>query len=76
MTGEDDDLEHPAQEQEERRMMTISFEFYQGLKNLATTFQAIVRQSAMTNPIDSLARLPIVTPSMTTRSFGLALGEI
>jgi hypothetical protein len=25
--GEDDDLEHPAQEQEERRTITIGFEF-------------------------------------------------
>jgi hypothetical protein len=36
--GEDDDLEHLAQEQEERRMMTINFEFPQGLKNSATMF--------------------------------------
>jgi hypothetical protein len=28
MTGEDDDLEHPTQEQEERRTTTIGFEFY------------------------------------------------
>jgi hypothetical protein len=36
--GEDDDLEHLAQEQEERHMMTIDFEFPQGLKNSATMF--------------------------------------
>jgi hypothetical protein len=31
--GEDDDLEHPTQKQEERRMTTIGFEFPQGLNN-------------------------------------------
>jgi hypothetical protein len=36
--GEDDDPEHLAQEQEERHMMTIDFEFPQGLKNSATMF--------------------------------------
>jgi hypothetical protein len=51
-TGEDDDLEHPAQEQEERRTTTISFEFHRGPKNSVTTFQATVRQPATTNPID------------------------
>jgi hypothetical protein len=51
---EDDDLEHPTQEQEERRTTTIGFEFPQGLKNSATTFQAVVRQPATTDPIDSL----------------------
>jgi hypothetical protein len=48
-------FEHPAQEQEERRMMTINFEFHQGLKDSTTTFQAVVRQPAMTNLIDSSA---------------------
>jgi hypothetical protein len=76
MTGKDDDVERPAQEQEERRTMTIVFEFYRGLKNSATTFQAVARQPATTNPIDGLARPPIGTPSTTTRSFGLALSEI
>jgi hypothetical protein len=52
---EDDDLEHPAQEQEEQRTMTIDFVFHRGLKNSATTFQAVARQPAMTNPIDSPA---------------------
>jgi hypothetical protein len=42
-TGEDDDLEHPAQEQEERCTTTIGFEFHRCLKNLTTTFQAFVR---------------------------------
>jgi hypothetical protein len=28
MTGEDDDLEHPTQEQEDQRTMTIGFEFH------------------------------------------------
>jgi hypothetical protein len=65
-TGKDDDLEHPAQEQEEWRTMTISFEFHQDLKNLANTFQAVVRQPDTTNLIDSLVRPPIRTPSMTT----------
>jgi hypothetical protein len=73
MTGEDDDLEHPTQEQGEQRMMTIGFEFHQGLKNSVTTFQAVVRH---TNLIDGPTRLPIGTPSMTTRSFRLTLGEI
>jgi hypothetical protein len=49
---EDDDLEHPTQEQEERRTTTIGFEFPRGLKNSATTFQAVVRQPATTDPID------------------------
>jgi hypothetical protein len=73
---EDDDLEHPTQEQEERRTTTIGFEFPRGLKNSATTFQAVVRQLATTDPIDSLTRPPIGIPLMTTRSSGLALSEI
>jgi hypothetical protein len=73
---EDDDLERPTQEQEERHMMTIDFEFHQGLKNSVTTFQAIVRQPAMTNPIDSPAQQPIGTPLMTTQWSELALSEI
>jgi hypothetical protein len=52
---EDDDLEHPTQEQEERRTTTIGFEFPQGLESSTITFQAAVRQPAMTNPIDGLA---------------------
>jgi hypothetical protein len=73
---EDDDLECPDQEQEEQRMMTIDFEFRRGLKNSATTFQAVIRQPAMTNPIDNLARPPIGTPLMATRLSGLALSDI
>jgi hypothetical protein len=76
MTGEDDDHEHLGQEQEKWRTTTISFEFHRGLENLAITFQAVVRQPAMTNLIDSPARPPIVTPLMTTRSSRLALSEI
>jgi hypothetical protein len=34
--------------------MTIGFEFPQSLKNSATTFQAVVRQPAMTNLINGL----------------------
>jgi hypothetical protein len=64
--GEYDDLEHPAQEQEERHTMTIGFEFHRGLKNSATMFQAVVRQPAMINLIDGPAQPPIRTPSMTT----------
>jgi hypothetical protein len=71
-----DDLEHPAQEQEEWRTTTIGFKFLRGLKNSVTTFQVAVRQTAVTNLIDSLTRLPIWSPSMTTRSSGLALDEI
>jgi hypothetical protein len=41
-TEKDDDLERLAQEQEERCMMTIDFDFHRGIKNSATTFQAIV----------------------------------
>jgi hypothetical protein len=63
---EDDDLEHPTQEQEERHMTTISFEFYRGHKNSVTMFQAVIKQPATTNPIGSLTRLPIGTPSTTT----------
>jgi hypothetical protein len=76
MVEEDDDLEHPAQEQEERRTMTIGFEFSQRLKNSATTFQAAIRQPATTDLIDGLARPPIRTSSTITRSSGLPLGEI
>jgi hypothetical protein len=54
----------------------IGFEFPRGLKNSVTTFQAAASQPATTNLIDSLTRLPIVIPSTTTRSLGLALGEI
>jgi hypothetical protein len=42
-TEEDDDLERSTQEQEERRTMTIDFEFHGGLKNSVTMFQAVVR---------------------------------
>jgi hypothetical protein len=63
-------------EQEERRMTTIGFEFHQGLKNSVTTFQAAIKQPATTNLIDGPAQPPIETPSMTTRSSGLALSEI
>jgi hypothetical protein len=52
----DDDLEHPAHEQEAWRMTTIDFEFPQGLKNSVTTFQAAVMQPATTDPIDDLTR--------------------
>jgi hypothetical protein len=55
MAGEDDDLEHSTQEQEERRTTVISFEFHRGLENSATMFQAAVRQLATTNPIDGPA---------------------
>jgi hypothetical protein len=63
---EDDDLEGPAQEQEERRTMTIDFEFYRGLKNSVTTFQVVIRQQGTTNLIDNPARSPIGTSLMTT----------
>jgi hypothetical protein len=66
MMRDDDDLKHPAQEQEEQRTPTIGFEFHRGLKNSATTFQAAIRQLAMTISIDSPTRLPIGTPSTTT----------
>jgi hypothetical protein len=67
---EDDELEHPAQEQEERHMTMIGFEFPRGLKSSATTFQATVRKPATTNAIDSPTRPQIGTPSITTRSPG------
>jgi hypothetical protein len=73
---EDNDLERPAQEQEERRTTTIDFEFHRGLKNLVTTFQAVIRQPVTTNLIDNLARPPIGTPLMTNCSSELALSEI
>jgi hypothetical protein len=72
----DDDLEHPAQEQEEQRTTTIYFVFHLGLKNSTTTFQVVIKQQAMINSIDSPVRPPIGTPLMTTRSSGLALREI
>jgi hypothetical protein len=40
-TVEDDDLELPTQEQKERRTSAIGFELHRGLKNSATTFQAL-----------------------------------
>jgi hypothetical protein len=64
-TGEDDNLEHSTQEQEERRTMTIDLGFTRGtrgLKNSATTFQ----QPATVDLIDGLARPLIETPSTTT----------
>jgi hypothetical protein len=66
MAGEDNDLEHTAQEQEERRTMTIGFKFPRGLKNSAITFQSVVRQLATSNLIDSPTRPLIGTPLMTT----------
>jgi hypothetical protein len=48
----DDDLEHPAHEQEARSTMTIDFEFSQSLKNSATMFQAAVKQPVMKNLIN------------------------
>jgi hypothetical protein len=72
----DDDLEHPAHEQEARHMTTIDYEFSWSLKNSVTTFQAVVRQLAMTDPIDGPTRPPIGTSSTTTRSSRLALTEI
>jgi hypothetical protein len=72
----DDDLEHPAHEQESRRTTTIDCEFPQSLKNSAAMFQAVVRQPAMIDPIDDLTRPSIGTSSMTTRSSGLAITEI
>jgi hypothetical protein len=41
--GEDDDLDHPAQEQEEQRTMMISFEFPRGLKNSVIMCQVVVK---------------------------------
>jgi hypothetical protein len=35
---EDDDLDRPTQEQEERCTTTLDFEFHRGHKNSATTF--------------------------------------
>jgi hypothetical protein len=72
----DDDLEHPAHEQEARLTTTIGFEFPRGLKNSATTFQVAIRQPATINPIDGPMRPPIGTSLMTIRSSGLALTEI
>jgi hypothetical protein len=66
--GEDNNLEHPTQEQEEWRTTTIGFEFYRSFKNSTITFQAVVGQPATTNPIDSTTQIPIRTPSTTTRS--------
>jgi hypothetical protein len=65
-TGEDDDLEHLTQEQEERHTTNIGFEFHRGLKNSVITFQATVKQPATRNSIDGPAQPPIGTPSMTT----------
>jgi hypothetical protein len=54
----------------------IGFVFPRSLKNSATTFQAVVRQPATTDPIDGPTQPPIETPSMTTQSSGLALSEM
>jgi hypothetical protein len=62
----DDDLEHPAHEQEARSTTTIGFEFPRSLKNSVTMFQAVVRQPATTDPIDGPTRPPIGTSSTTT----------
>jgi hypothetical protein len=40
--AEDDDLERPTQEQEQRRTTTIGFELHRGLKNSTITCQATV----------------------------------
>jgi hypothetical protein len=48
----DDNLEHPAHEQEAQRTMAIGFEFPQNRKNSATTFQVVVSQPATIDPID------------------------
>jgi hypothetical protein len=63
-----------GEEQEERS--TTPIDFPRILKNLAATFLVAVKQPATTNLIDSPARPPIATPSTTTQSCGLALGEI
>jgi hypothetical protein len=73
---EDDNLEQPAQEQEEWCTMTINFKFHRCLKNSVTTFQATVRQPDTTNLINGSTRPPIETPSSKTRSSELALSEI
>jgi hypothetical protein len=62
----DDDLEHPAHEQEARHTTMIDFEFPRSLKNSTTTFQAAVRQPVTTDPINGPTRPPIGTSSMTT----------
>jgi hypothetical protein len=72
----DDNLEHPAHEQEAWHMMMIGFEFPRSLKNSATMFQVAIRQPTTTDPIDGPTRPPIGTSSTTTRSSGLALTEI
>jgi hypothetical protein len=66
----DDDLEHPAHEQEVHRTMMIDCKFPRSLKNSATMFQAVVRQSTTTDLIDGPTRPPIGTSSTTTRSSG------
>jgi hypothetical protein len=49
-------------------MTMVGFEFPLGLKNSATTFQAIVRKPTTTNLIDNPARPQIGTPLSTTWS--------
>jgi hypothetical protein len=43
-TAHDDNLEHPAHEQEAQHTTMIGFEFPRSLKNSATTFQAAGNQ--------------------------------
>jgi hypothetical protein len=76
IAAHNDDLEHPAHEQEARRTTMIGFEFPRRLKNSATTFQAAVRQPVTIDPIDGPTRPLIGASSTTTRSSGFALTEI
>jgi hypothetical protein len=72
-TVEDDDLERSTPEQ---KKAAHDDHRLRGLENSTTTFQAAVRQLALTNLIDGPARPLIGTPSITTRSSRLALNEI
>jgi hypothetical protein len=72
-TVEDDDLERSTPEQ---KNAAHDDHRLRGLENSTTTFQAAVRQLALTNLIDGPARPLIGTPSITTRSSRLALNEI
>jgi hypothetical protein len=67
--GEDDDLEHLAQEQEQwcndddRFQVSLMPQEYSD--NVSSGSQARLQQSTTTDPIDGPTRSPIGTPSMT-----------
>jgi hypothetical protein len=79
MAGEDNDLKHPAQEQEEQCTTTVGFEFPRGLKNSATMLQVTFR--AQDSPSGRRPKMDLPTNSISsstgtaTSSLPCALGQ-